>query len=122
MLWTSSLSSLACRTRYTTGQGTQQDKVHNRTKVRQNTQGVVILIGAVVTAATGVKGSRGQGPVFGVGQAVKDNLSNSSQDVYILCVCIAHSVVKCVQSNGQAKFFDPGHSCDYSAYKSDHTP
>ena len=49
----------------------------------------------------GVKGSRGQGPVFGVGQAVKDNLSNSSQDVYILCVCIAHSVVKYVRSNGQ---------------------
>ena len=28
-------------------------------------------------------------------------LGNSSQDVYVLCMRIVHSVVKCVQSNGQ---------------------
>ena len=65
---------------------------------------MVIPIGAVVTAATGVKKqSRGQG-LFLV--SVKWSrtvlkLSNSSQDVYDLCVRIAHSVVKCVWSNGQ---------------------
>ena len=42
-----------------------------------------------------VKGSRA---VFGVGQAVIFKLSNSGQDVR---VHIAHSVVKCVQSNSQ---------------------
>ena len=39
-------------------------------------QGVVIPIGAVVTAATGVKKRsrvKGSRAVFGVGQAVKDN-------------------------------------------------
>ena len=36
-----------------------------------HTQGVVIPIGAVVTAATGVK--KRSRAVFGVGQAVKDN-------------------------------------------------
>ena len=54
---------------------------------------MVIPIGAVVTAATGVKGcfrcrSSGQGHF---------KLGNSGQDVYILCVHIAHSV----RSNGQ---------------------
>ena len=67
-------------------------------------QGVVIPIGAVVTAATRVKKqSRGQG-LFLV--SVKRSrtifkLSNSGQDVYDLRVRIAHSVVKCVWSNGQ---------------------
>ena len=67
-------------------------------------QGVVIPIGAVVTAATGVKKqSRGQG-LFLV--SVKWSrtifkLGNSGQDVYILHVRIPHSVVKCVRSNGQ---------------------
>ena len=28
-------------------------------------------------------------------------LGNSGQNVYVLCVCITHSVVKCVWSNGQ---------------------
>ena len=66
------------------------------------TQGVVILIGTVVPAATGVKKrSRGQG-LFLV--SVKQSrtifkLSNSGQDFYVLHVRIAHSVVKCVQSN-----------------------
>ena len=65
---------------------------------------MVIPIGAVVTAATGVKKqSRGQG-LFLV--SVKRSrtifkLSNSGQDVYDLRVRIAHSVVKCVRSNGQ---------------------
>ena len=65
---------------------------------------MVIPIGAIVTAATGVKKqSRGQG-LFVV--SVKRSrsifkLSNSSQDVYVLRVRIAHSVVKCVRSNGQ---------------------
>ena len=67
-------------------------------------QGVVIPIGAVVTAATRVKKrSRGQG-LFLV--SVKRSrtifkLSNSGQDVYNLRMHIAHSVVKCVRSNGQ---------------------
>ena len=62
----------------------------------------VIPIGAVVTAVTGFKKqSRGQG-LFLV--SVKQSrtifkLSNSSQDFYVLHVRIAHSVVKCVQSN-----------------------
>ena len=69
-------------------------------------QGVVIPIGAVVTAATGVKKqSRGQG-LFLV--SVKRSrtifkLGNSGQDVYVLRVRIAHSVVKCVRSNGQSR-------------------
>ena len=68
-------------------------------------QGVVIPIGAVVTAATGVKKwSRGQG-LFLV--SVKWSrtifkLGNSGQDINLLCVHIAHSVVKCVRSSGQA--------------------
>ena len=60
---------------------------------------------------------------------------NSGQDVYVLRVRIARSVVKvcvikvkvpvAVQSSGQAtenesKFSDPGCSCDYSAFGSDH--
>ena len=67
-------------------------------------QGVVIPIGAIVMAVTGVKKqSRGQG-LFLV--SVKRSrtifkLSNSGQDVYVLRVRIAHSVVKCVRSNGQ---------------------
>ena len=67
-------------------------------------QGVVIPIGAIVTAVTGVKKrSRGQG-LFLV--SVKRSrtifkLGNSSQDINILRVCIVHSVVKCVWSNGQ---------------------
>ena len=65
---------------------------------------MVIPIGAVVTAATGVKKrSRGQG-LFLV--SVKRSrtifkLSNSGQNVYVLRARIAHSVVKCVRSNGQ---------------------
>ena len=68
------------------------------------TQGVVIPIGAVVTAATGVKKrSRGQG-LFLV--SVKRSrtifkLGNSGQDINVLRVRIAHSAVKCVRSNGQ---------------------
>ena len=102
-------------------------------------QGVVIPIGAVVTAATGVKKqSRSQG-LFLV--SVKRSrtifkLCNNGQDVYILCMRIAHSVVKCVRSNGQGpvcgvvkwssnkndgqNFMTLGRSCDYSAYGSDH--
>ena len=65
---------------------------------------MVIPIGAVVTAATGAKKqSRGQ-KLFLV--SVKRSrtifkLGNSGQDVYIFHVRIAHSVVKCVRSNGQ---------------------
>ena len=73
---------------------------------RQNLtdQGGVISIGTIVTAATGFKKwSRDQG-LFLV--SVKQSriifkLGNSSQDVYILRVRIAHSIVKCVGSNGQ---------------------
>ena len=67
-------------------------------------QGVVIPIGAIVTTATRVKKrSRGQG-LFLV--SVKRSrtifkLGNSGQDNNVLRVCIAHSVVKCVRSNGQ---------------------
>ena len=67
-------------------------------------QRVVISIGAVVTAATGVKKrSRGQG-LFSV--SVKQSwtifkLGNSGQDIYVLPVRIAHSVVK---SNSQSPF------------------
>ena len=67
-------------------------------------QGVVIPIGAVVTAATGVKKrSRGQG-LFLV--SVKRSrtifkLGNSGQDINVLRMRIAHSVVKCVWSNSQ---------------------
>ena len=70
---------------------------------------MVIPIGTVVTAATGVKKqSRGQG-LFLV--SVKRSrsifkLSNSSQDVYVLRVHIVHSVVKCVRSNGQGPICD----------------
>ena len=67
-------------------------------------QGVVIPIGAVVTASTEVKKrSRGQG-LFLV--SVKRSrtifkLGNSGQDINVLRVRIAHGVIKCVQSNGQ---------------------
>ena len=67
-------------------------------------QEVVIPIGAVVMAATGVKKrSRGQG-LFLV--SVKRSrtifkLGNNGQDINVLRVRIAHSVVKCVRSNGQ---------------------
>ena len=66
---------------------------------------MVIPIGAVVTAATGVKKrSRGQG-MFLV--SVKWSrtifkLGNSGQDINVLRVSVAHSVVKCVRSNSQA--------------------
>ena len=66
-------------------------------------QGVVNVIGTVVTDATGVKKrSRGQGMFLVLVKQSKTilKLSNSGQDVYILCMCIAHSVVKCVQSKG----------------------
>ena len=62
---------------------------------------MVIPIGAVVTAATGVKKrSRGQG-LFLV--SVKRSrtifkLGNSGQDINVLHVRIAHSVVKCARS------------------------
>ena len=65
---------------------------------------MVIPIGSVVTAATGVKKrSRGQG-LFLV--SVKRSrtifkLVNSGQDINVLRMRIAHSVVKCVRSNGQ---------------------
>ena len=71
---------------------------------RAHLQGVVIPIGAIVTAATRVKKrSRGQG-LFLV--SVKRSrtifkFGNSGQDVYVLRVRIALSVVKCVRSNGQ---------------------
>ena len=82
----------------------------------------VIPIGAVVMAATGVKGcfwcqSSGQGQFSNLVTAVK---------ILTFCACVLHhSVIKCVRSSGQAtktmvKFFDPGRSCDYSAYRSDH--
>ena len=110
---------------------------------------MVIPIGAIVTAVTRVKKrSRGQG-LFLV--SVKRSrtifkLGNSGQDINVLRMRTAHSVVKCVRSNGQgpiysavkrsrshlrcgqvvkqqkrwSKFVDPGRSCDYSAYRSDH--
>ena len=65
---------------------------------RGPSQGVVIPIGAVVTAATGVKGcfwcrSSGQGQF--------SNLVTAVKMLTFLRVRIAHSVVKCVRSNGQ---------------------
>ena len=97
-------------------------------------QGVVIPIGAIVTAATGVKKrSRGQG-LFWV--SVKRSrtifkLGNSGQDINVLRVRIAHSIVKCVRSNGQGpicgavkrssnKNNGQKFCCDYSTYRSDH--
>ena len=96
---------------------------------------MVIPIGAVVTAATRVKKQlRGQGVSVKQSRTIF-KLGNSGQDVYVLHVHITHSVVKCVWSNGQgpicgvvkwssnknnSQFFDPGLSCDYSAYGSDH--
>ena len=65
---------------------------------------MVILIGAVVTAATGVKKqSRGQGLFLVLVKRSRTifKLSNHGQDVYDLRVHIAYSVVKCVRSNGQ---------------------
>ena len=65
---------------------------------------MVIPVGTVVTAATGVKKrSRGQGLFL---ESVKWSrtifkLGNSGQDINVLRVSIAHSVVKCVRSNGQ---------------------
>ena len=67
-------------------------------------QGVVIPIGAVVTAVTGVKKrSRGQGLFLVSVKRSKTifKLGNSGQDINVLHVRIAHSVVKCVWSNGQ---------------------
>ena len=65
---------------------------------------MVISIGAIVTAATGVKKrSRGQ-ELFLVSAKQSRTifkLGNSGQDVYDLRVRIAHSVVKCVWSSGQ---------------------
>ena len=51
---------------------------------------------------------RGQEAVKGFLVSVKRSrtifkLRNSGQDVYVLCVRIAHSVVKCVRSNGQGR-------------------
>ena len=96
-------------------------------------QGVVIPIGTVVTAATGVKGcfwcrSSGQGQFSNLVTAVK---------ILMFCACILHIVCSqvcavkrsrshlwCSQAVKQqkrwSKFFDPGRSCDYSAYRSDH--
>ena len=65
---------------------------------------MVIPIGAVVTAANGVKKrSRDQGLFLVLVKQSRTifKLGNSSQDVYVLCVHIAYSVVKCVRSNGQ---------------------
>ena len=62
---------------------------------------MVIPIGAVVTAATRVKKQlRGQGVSVKQSRTIF-KLGNSGQDVYVLHVHIAHSVVKCVRSNGQ---------------------
>ena len=52
---------------------------------------MVIPIGAVVTAATGVK--KRSRTIF--------KLGNSGQDINVLRVRIAHSVAKCLRSNGQ---------------------
>ena len=65
---------------------------------------MVIPIGAVVTAATGVKKwSRGQELFLVLVKRSRTifELGNSGQDVNVLRVRIAHSVVKCVRSNGQ---------------------
>ena len=70
-------------------------------------QRVVIPIGTLVTVTTRVKKrSRGQW-LFLV--SVKQSrtifkLGSSGQDVYVLRVRIAHSVVKCVQSNVRVQF------------------
>ena len=67
-------------------------------------QGVVIPIDAVVTAATGVKKrSRGHGLFLVLVKRSRTifKLGNSGQDINVLRVRIAHSVVKCVRSNGQ---------------------
>ena len=67
-------------------------------------QGVVIPIGAVVTATTGVKKrSRGQGLFLVLVKRSRTifKLGNSGQNINILRVRIAHSVVKCMRSNGQ---------------------
>ena len=63
---------------------------------------MVIPIGTVVTAATGVKKRSGGQEVFLV--SVKQSrtiFKLGNKDVYVLRTCIAHSVVKCVRSNGQ---------------------
>ena len=51
--------------------------------VWDTTQGVVIPIVAVVTAATGVKGSRGQGQFSNLVTVVK---------MFMFCACILHIV------------------------------
>ena len=67
---------------------------------------MVIPIGAIVTAATGVKKrSRGQG-LFLVSvkrSRIIFKLGNSGQDVYVLRVRIAHSVVKCAVKQSRSR-------------------
>ena len=91
-------------------------------------QGVVIPIGTVVTAATGVKKqSRGQGRCRSSGQGQFLN-SVTVVKMFTFCACILHigsrSRLRCGQTVKQqkqwSKFFDPGRSRDYSAYRSDH--
>ena len=65
---------------------------------------MVIPIGAVVTAATGSRSGQGVKGCFwcrssSQGQIFK--LGNSGPDVNVLHMHIAHSIVKCVWSNGQ---------------------
>ena len=113
MLWTSSLSSLACRT-----------KGHNRTKVSiglhktEYTRGLSLIpIGTVVTAATKVrKWSRGQGLFFVLVKQSRTlfKLGNSGQGP--VCSAVKWSSNK----NNSQNFFEPSHRCDYSAYDSDH--
>ena len=54
----------------------------------------------VISIGTVKKWSRGQ-RLFLVSVKQIFKIGNSGQDVYVLCMCIAHSVVKCVWSNGQ---------------------
>ena len=65
---------------------------------------MVIPIGAVVTAATGVK-KRSRGQVLFLVSVKRSRtifkLGDSGQDINVLRMRIAHSVVKCVRSNGQ---------------------
>ena len=66
---------------------------------RVHVQGMVIPIGTMVTAATGSRSSQGVKGCFWCRSSGQGHfkLGNSGQDVYILCVHIAHSV----RSNGQ---------------------
>ena len=78
---------------------------------------MVIPIGTIVTAVTGVKGC------FWCRSSSQGQFSNAVK-MFTFCACVLHSVVKCVQSSGQAtkmlvKIFDPGHRCDHSAYGSE---